>query len=255
MGKSGWLGLLALAAGVSAATAGSREPAVVVVDGLVVGQFRSGKWSAAGMNLISAARRYRLTGIGVGKLVGTPPRTARLLESEGNGAIVTAEPLRGVFLSGARASFRAVNPAPGALERHRSAVTAALRGRGLGAPVLRSAHRVDLDGDGRAETVLAVSSRAGLRLGGQVRPGDYSALFVVPGRGAARLTPAFIGSYQDEGGTDLWFSEVRAIADLDGDRKPEVVLGTGYHLGPGGAILGYRGGRTRVLAQAMNDEP
>lgn len=251
MGRSGWL--LALVAA-SAAAAGERQPTVVVVDGLAVGQCRSGKWSAAGMNLVSASRRYRLSGVGLGKPAGTG-RSARLLESEGNGAIVTAEPLKGVFLSGGRPSFRPVTPSPGALQRYRAAVTAALRGRGLRAPVLRSGHRVDLDGDGRQETILAVASRPGLRLGSQARRGDYSAIFVVPGRGAARLEPAFIGSYRDEGGTDLWFSEVRAIADLDGDRNPEVVLGTGYQLGPGGAVLGYRAGRTRILAQAMNDEP
>lgn len=242
--------------GAAATSVAGQAPVLVTVDRLVVGEFRGGRWhDASGVK--ESASGGRFTRIGVGRTLGGG-RWRRLTVSPGNGAVEIDAPATGVAVTGIRPKTRPVLADRGAFPRCRASLEALLRSRGArGGVVQKSAYRTDLDGDGRSESILSVASRPGLKLDDTPRRGDFSALVLLPS-GSTRIRPeqiAHLGVFRGEDGTDLWFHEIRAVADVNGDGKQEVVISTGYQLGPGAKLLGYRNGRPVKLAEAMNDEP
>jgi hypothetical protein len=250
------LGVLLIA---GAASAGRRsDPILLVVDDLALGELMGGKWRSPEKAATGLNAPIRFTSLGVGKKLGELS-LGKFIVSEGNGATVAVgeKPRRGVFLSGPPASvepFRRITD----LGPYRSSIRPLLRARGATArPVLVAGYEGDLDGDRRDEAILTVASRQGLRMGRPARNGDYTAVLIFR-RGARQLTRsaiAHIGVRKGEGGTENWFAEVRAIADMDRDGKQEIALGVAYDLGPGAALLRYTNGRTTKLIEASNDEP
>jgi hypothetical protein len=231
---------------------------IVAVDGLVVGESRDGRWVDAGKMQAAPKKRISCTRVGVGRVEGSGYWTG-IRVIEGNGALeVGGKNKAGVWVSGSAPKARAVTLDHGALARCKGAVQDLLRARGPQFQKLeqRRAFTADLDGDGKPETILAIASSVDLTPGANAHAGDFGALLIFPKGGKpTRDSIAQWGVFTGEGGVGLWFSDIRAIADLDGDGKMEVVLSTGYQLGPGAAVVGFQGGRWKVLAQAMNDEP
>lgn len=249
---------LLLAGAASAALPPIPNPTTVVVDQVVVGEFTGKRWQNGSDVQAGSPAGGPFVKLGLDRITGRG-RWGGFKPVPGNGAMLAmGAPEKGVVVTGKVPKVRPVRRDPAALSRCRRSLQALLRARGARtAPVQAAGYSVDLDGDGKAETLLSVASRRGLRPGAAVRKGDYSALVLLPA-GASTVSAANLGHfglYRGESGTDLWFHEVRSVADVDGDGRLEVILSTGYQLGPGAKVVGYRGGRAVKLAEAMNDEP
>ncbi len=133
------------------------------------------------------------------------------------------------------------NPMPRALKTidlnnatYRTVVTNFLRKKGIARPVVKitEAFRVDLEGDGTEEVILAATYyKKGLS--SQASVGDYS--FVIVRKAVGKvvtdhlLTGDFILKRVDFGAPTE--NHISAIADLNGDGKMEIVLNGFYYEG------------------------
>lgn len=233
-------------------------PRLLALDGFVLGEHRNGKWSA-----ISSANA-RLTGAGTlawtpapfGRETGAPVAARVATETEGYVGlyVATSGTLPGVLLSGAKPRRpRPVELLPAGDATYRAILRRWLDAHGLRrspARIVRIA-RADLDGDGTKEVLIEARSREGLPQVGFETPSntvDYSVVLLraIRGKGVVETALRFSRGNGPQGTSDE--SKLRAIADLDGDGRMDVVLSWRAWEAFGGELWHYRAGRaTQVL--------
>ncbi len=129
---------------------------------------------------------------------------------------------------------------------YRSLVQRFLVRRGIRKPVIRITQVIgaDFDGDGQQDALInAVRTRRG-----RARRGDYSIVLLKPG-GANSPPPLVI---QDEITTkdsrfpgNLWVNVIIAVVDLDGDKKPEIVMEGQSQFGGGWEVISLENGKIK----------
>jgi hypothetical protein len=135
---------------------------------------------------------------------------------------------------------------------YKAVVTKFLAKKGFARPVVKitEAYRVDLEGDGVEEVVLAATYyRKGL--GSSASPGDYS--FVIVRKAVGRvvtdhmLVGDFVTKRIDFGAPSE--HHLSAIADLNGDGKMEIVLYGFYYEGDFASAFEMKNGRPVMIKE------
>lgn len=252
------------------------HPTVLAVDGFVVGERVAGVWRAApspatGPDYDSKgpvwARRapvaFRPIGVGTVGASGKP-LAFEFIDEGYAGAYLRPDPKDGVLLSGgAPKAPRKVTELPKSNLVYRSFLGGFLKRNGLAGatPRITRLVRADLDGDGSDEILIEARSRDGLPTSAydKAHPErEYSVLLVRSARGGKVTETAlsFSRGKKGDGGENaqmngiLPLAEVRlrAVADLDGDGRMEVVTSARMYEAVGYDLWAFRGGRaTRPL--------
>lgn len=232
-------------------------PPTLIVDGQVIGSREGGRWREAKIGASGWGRRTGGTfrEIGVGRLGSA--RVVKGFEEETDGyAGVFAKPHppfgRVLFGGGGAKVPRKVVELNPANAIYRRVVRSFLARKGVLVPNARVTRliRTDLDGDGSEEILLAASSRgdfARTPLNDRLRAGEYSLLLLRTVR-AGKVVEIPL-SFAAKG---VGFPEdfaLRAIADLDGDGRMEVVVSSAGWESSGAALWGFRSGRATRLVE------
>jgi hypothetical protein len=128
-----------------------------------------------------------------------------------------------------------------------------VRTKGIAKPAAKisQAYRVDLDGDGTEEVILAATNyRGGLMP--SVKAGDYSFLLlrkVVAGKPQNILIAGEFYPKAIEFSAPNEFS-IQAIADLNGDGRMEIVMHGAYYEGAGSEIYDVSGAKPKMVLGA-----
>jgi len=193
--------------------------------------------------------QLRCTTIGIGKVGGTATYAGFQTEDVTEGIYLDAEsgaPL-GVLVSGLKPSVpRAIKTTNALSSTYRAALVNWLRKNGISNPRVVSPRlvSVDLDGNGSDEVLIEARSRNTLLEGGMEsgKPGDYSVVLVRSlVRGRVETKALQYDRYSAESNL-LYDNRIVAVADLDGDRKMEVVVSSDYYEGQSAAIWRLRSG-------------
>ncbi|MBX7054219.1 MAG: hypothetical protein K1X36_04615 [Pyrinomonadaceae bacterium] len=163
------------------------------------------------------------------------------------------EPRDGVAI-GAAAGWNPVPRIPKELSPKsaalRNAAAALLRTKGIlrSKVIVTGAYSVDLDGNGKIETILSATySKRGFNEGSSV--GDYSFVMIqssVGGKVSNRLVDGEFIRHSSEFGAPNQY-EVQAIADLNGDGRMEIVVYSQYYEGAGTAAFEVEGGHPKHI--------
>ena len=232
-------------------------PPTLVVDGQVVGARVGGKWRRVEYRKGDWGKRpssaFRQIGIGT---LGTVTRH-RFLNVEEGGS-------RAVFLmdGGNDDAIRVGGLTPRVprkvtkLPANSPAYTKALR-RFLDSNGLKAAKarivglwQADLDGDGTKEVLIEARSRdrAGMEgVADDFRPDDYSLVLLRALRGGKVVDLPL-----DFATKESVHPHLRAVADLDGDGRMEIVLSFSAYDNSGGSLWSYRAGRVVPLVRNTN---
>ncbi|HEX2202924.1 MAG TPA: hypothetical protein VHG91_06490 [Longimicrobium sp.] len=233
---------------------GAGQPRLVpVVDartGYLLGATQGGRWIAAerAAGRIRAGERYRVYAGErmAGASTGTKPKSIE--EPCADTYLVDLSPARegaDVAVGGAwNAVPRPVTRLDPAGPVYRAAVRDILQRNGIRNPVVRITRvvRVDLEGDGRDEVIVAASHAADDDDPTSSKAGDYSVLFVRKVvRGQVR-TLMLGEQYHPRAATfnaPSTFS-LQGVYDLDGDGRLEVLAHSAYYEGASTAVLRVR---------------
>lgn len=139
-------------------------------------------------------------------------------------------------------------------ETYQRAVAALLRGQGLNVARARLAQllRVDLNGDGIEEVLMAASSRPDYGHTPQEKRGDYSVLairYVDNGVVKAKILDASISKKVVAFSAPGYF-EVMSCVDIDGDGKMEIIGANGYYEGNGFEVWNFDGHDVKSVINA-----
>lgn len=120
-----------------------------------------------------------------------------------------------------------------------------VRARGIRRPKveIRQAYRVDLDNDGTEEVILAATYREGGGISPSAAPGEYSFVLLrklVRGKVKNILIGGEFYPRSVQFGAINEY-EIAALADLNGDGKMELVMGSHYYEGAGSSVYEIRG--------------
>lgn len=232
-------------------------PRILAMDGLVLGEHRGGRWIATESDAFRARDLGRLrwhpawlTATG-GGVVSAGIKE----ETEGYVGAFLSPIHRGVLLSGSKPGRpRRVETLP-----KTNAVYGGVLRRWLDAKGMRRSParitallRVDLDGDGTKEVIIEARSAEDLPAVGFDRasnPVDYSLVLLrgVRNGKAVELPLDFARANGPQGSAGE--SRLRAIADLDGDGRMEVVLEWRAWEVHAAEVHSYRAGTERTVLQ------
>lgn len=231
-------------------------PPTLAVDGFVVGARTGGRWRAVSIGQGWKSRPAALfRPIGVAR-VGAPVRL-RFTEEDVPQGVYVAEPqdarLRVLVAGTTPRAPRRATEIPATNPAYVRAFRGYLDRNGLRAARVRITRIVgaDLDGDGTQEVLIEAQSSetAGItNVAAGFGPNDYSVVLLRALRGgkvvefplATGKTPAADGLRR----------KLRAIADLDGDGRMEIVLSWDAWEAGGGALWSYRSGRATRLIES-----
>jgi hypothetical protein len=128
-----------------------------------------------------------------------------------------------------------------------------LKRKGIKQPVVkvRTLVRTDLDADGSLDVVIEAAAFAdGDRYQGQVRPGDYSVVFIrtiINKKVVEVPVDVFVGARSDQFGHDSFLA---ALADVNGDGRIEIVVDDTVYEGSGTTVYEFRNGKVKKVAEA-----
>jgi len=116
--------------------------------------------------------------------------------------------------------------------------------------ILTQAFRVDLDGDGQEEVLIAATKYSSGKVSSSARVGDYSFILlrkIVAGKVQNTVIAGdFITKKIDFGAPSEF--EISAIADLNGDGKMEIILHSAYYEGSSTGVYEIKGNKAVEVA-------
>jgi hypothetical protein len=115
-------------------------------------------------------------------------------------------------------------------------------------PRLMQHLRVDLNGDGTEETLLAASARepAGQGKDDVMRRNHYSAVVLrFTSRNTLRTVPLAVTAFTRGGDEEVIHHSVLSCKDIDGDGRMEVIVHNAYYEGEGAEVFTFDGNRVR----------
>lgn len=223
----------------------------------VIGGSSGGKWldsETAGRRLTSPRTTYRVFTLEgeQGKVTGSRPAPeADVCQEVWMHPITPAPDPQSAPALGVNAPWNPQPRQPVPLDIPKEVLEKALRdllvGRGISSPKVRLTQmlRVDLDGDGRLETLLTGHHFEDDVERLSVKAGDYNLVFMRRIVGGQVRTQVLSGEAYPKTKQDLspGTCEIAAVLDLDGDGRLEVLVRTGYYEGGGMQVWQLRGDR------------
>lgn len=141
-------------------------------------------------------------------------------------------------------SPRAINPHDATYVR---IVGDILRQKGITRPEVKitDAYKIDLDGDGTEEVVIAANRTS-------TSPGNYSLILLRKVFGGAAKN-IFLSEiyYPKEASTSQIENHITAIADLNGDGNLEIVVHHSYYEGSGSYVIELEGAKPKVVLECF----
>ena len=136
---------------------------------------------------------------------------------------------------------------------YKKAIADVLKTKGIAKPTIKITHayRVDLEGDGKEEVVLAATYYKG-KLAPSAKTGDYSFVLlrkIIGGKAQnIILDGEFITKNIDVGAPNQY--EISSIADLNGDGKMEIVIYGKYYEGHWAEIFELKGNKPMKVLES-----
>ena len=215
---------------------------IVAVDNYVVAHTVRDRWRLPGDGFERAHGTTTFRPFGLGE-VGGAARTTSFEGSENGGPYLRAEDSRPLLAGGVPRAPRRVRTGAG----YEAEVRRFLGARGVEVAQARVTRvlRVDLDGDGTDEALVEATS-GGIAF--SAPKGTYSLVLLRALRGG-RVVETALEMLPNRPGGVMHVAQVRAVADLDGDGRMEVLTTISGIDTLGARLWGYRKGRATMLAE------
>ena len=235
------LGLIALLG-----IGGAVPERILAVDNFVVAHTVGGRWRAAEEGFAKGRGPMTFRSFGVGTASGVAERVGFEFSPEQSGTYLKREDMRPLLAGGMpRAPRRVSEEKPSAT--YEAICRGFLTAHGIKVAKARVTRvlRVDLDGDGTDETIV----EAGLGERTWHTPkGTYSLVLLRALRGGRVVQTALEFTPERPDGS-LYEAKVKAVADLDGDGRMEVLTTAWGHEDNGARLWGYASGRATMLVE------
>lgn len=236
-------------------------PIVAADTGWLLGGSYAGHWfdGPTTATLVPADTTYRLYALNgaAGTAIGTPPEAPGVGPCADTYA-VDLSPAPTISQTIAVAGDWNALPRTPVVETenvsvYEQAVADLLRAQGLSQPDVRLTQvvRIDLEGDGREETLIAATRRAGIAglPAVSAAAGDYSLVAIQrAANGAVKTTPIIAESYTEakEFAAPNAYA-LTAVLDLNGDGQMEVVVDNTYYEGATTIVYGITGEQVNAV--------
>ena len=215
----------------------------VSVNGQVIARHEGGKWLGVTSRFGAGSGQLKLLEVGIGKV-------GRSCVAKG---IEAQEELGGAFLTQPESEadvlvYRLIPTVPRSVKAIEGKscqpwVSSWLKTKKISnsKPLILKAYAVDLDGDGRVETLVEAASRKGLgTIDAKSRPGDFSAVLIRSG------SKVVVAQFTKDAFNKC---EIKAVADFDGDKKMELVSTEAYYEGFTATLHSFAGGKLKKLVE------
>lgn len=225
----------------------------LVVDDLVIGFYENKKWNEV-PETATTDQTYILQEVGVGKL-GKQRSVKGYEPADGIGGVFVRSErdmnVKGVFTSGFKPSVpRKIDSIGLTNKTYLKVVADFLKTKNIKTPArLVQAFSVDLDGNGTKEVILNGRS-AGLEVGHtfENKKGAYSVILLrhIAKNGKPETLP--LSADLMPNGEFGYVNSIRAIADIEGEGRMELILSSDYYEGQSASIVGFWSGKAVSLA-------
>lgn len=222
---------------------------ILAVDNYVVASTFGGRWRAADERFAKGRRPASFRPFGLGTAGGAARTSGFEWSEEQHGVYVKRQDVRPLLAGGVPRAPRRVREGQPTAE-YEAACRRFLALKGLPVTKARVTRvlRVDLDGDGTDEAMIEATNGEPSY---QSPKGTYSLVLLRALRGGKVVETALELAPSAPGGT-LAVAQVRAVADLDGDGRMEVLTTTRGLEDFGARLWGYRAGRATMLVENGN---
>lgn len=227
----------------------------VVVDDLVIGFYDNKKWTEVS-ETAKSDQAFTLQEVGIGKL-GKVRSVNGYEPSDGIGGVFVRSEgdmnVKGVFTTGFKPSVpRKIESIGLTNKTYLKVIEDFLKSKKIKTPArLVQAFSVDLDGNGTKEVLLNGRS-AGLEVGHtfENKRGAYSIILLrhVAKNGKAETLPLEVNLMPN--GEFGYVGSIRAIADIEGEGRMEVIISSDYYEGQSATIFGFWSGKAVALASS-----
>ncbi|MFN7171417.1 MAG: hypothetical protein ACK4P3_01335 [Fimbriimonadaceae bacterium] len=223
------------------------------VDGLLIGSYAGGQW-------VKHEKPVNATNVPARQLLLMSSIPSKPIQKvtwedvpEGNFIDETPNPPR-VLWTGAMPRYprpiRSQNPNQAAYVQSVSSALQRVR-KGTYSIQITKLIRVDLDGDGVDEVLIEARTkgRSDSQILNERRPGTFSGVFVrALVKGKVIVTPIQVDIVRN---TDSlpYVNQIRAIADLTGNKRYEIITSSDYYEGQSAMVSEFRGGQVRKLVE------
>lgn len=225
----------------------------LVVDDLVIGFYENKKWLEV-PEKAKSDQTFTLQEVGIGKLGKARNIKGYEPTDEIGGVFVKSESdtnTPGVFTAGFKPKVPRKIEAVGLTNKtYLKVLEDFLRSKKIKTPArLVQAFTVDLDGNGTKEVILNGRS-AGLEVQNtyQIKRGSYSVILLrhIAKNGKPEILP--LSADLMPNGEFGYVNSIRAIADIEGEGRMELILSSDYYEGQSASIVGFWGGKAVSLA-------
>lgn len=226
------------------------NPGYLIVDRLLIGIHRGGKWLAVGSSN-GRADGLAFREVGFGPTAGKS-HTGRLEHDDVTlGVFLMGENLpEGVLYSGSVRWPRPVQVLPTSSRVYTNAVSSFLKSKGVvSVPRITRIVSADLDGDGSKEVLIEASNRDNVHQEGMhgSRKGDYSVVLLRYSRRGKVVDYPVDFDYAGKPDGMMYRNTLRAVADFDGDGIMEFVTTSDYYEGGGSGLVRFNRGKVKTL--------